>query len=85
VKKPLLRRIIDFILRRKESFIMPGIRFVFEDGRKSPLINLDYSLLQPIELPFPVHTFKSVEIVNPNDYPVMVELQFIGKGAWSWI
>jgi len=80
-KKSLLRRVIDFVLRRKTTFTMPYLRFVSktESTKITPIINLDKAVVQPvIELPFPINLKHWVpEIMNPNDYPVIVKLQFI--------
>ncbi len=79
-KKPLLKRLIDFLLRRKTRFSMPCLRFVSKDGKyKLPLIDLEQGLVFPvIELSCPIdERYYVPQIINPNDYPVIVKLRFI--------
>ena len=71
---------LDWLLRR-DKFVMPALRFRCKDGRKlaTPLINLNYAYLQPQQLPVPIDLdHYTVEIVNPNPYPVKVHLWFGG-------
>lgn len=77
-KKPLIKRIRDFILRRRKKFTMPALCFVSKDGKRMPLINLEYGIIQSIELPCPIDEREwSFKIINSNEYPVTVKLKFI--------
>lgn len=83
-KKPFLKRVLDFLLRRKTQFSMPSLRFVSQNGKITPLINLEYGMLQPIELPCPIdERYYHPEILNPNNYPVHLELTFVGTHVFK--
>ena len=78
-KESFLERVKNFLLTRKRKFSMPSLRFVSNEKTYTPLINLEYGRFQPIELPCPIdEKIFHPEILNPNDYPVLVDLSFIG-------